>query len=71
MDKNFLELKHLKEKSKQENIEDLSIVKYQNMSYISYLNKRQRIQEKIQRGGNGEEDEDNPSEDDSNQSDNS
>ena len=71
MDRNFLELKHIKERFKTENIEDPALVKYQNMSYINFLNKKQRVQERILRGGNPDDDDENPSEDDSNNSDDS
>lgn len=68
LDKNFLELKRLKEQGRLENVEDPAILKFQQMSYISYLNKRQRINERLNRGlsiGDDEEEEENQSEDDS------
>lgn len=71
LDKNYLELKHLKEKAKTENIEDPSVLKMSGLSYIAFLNKKQRQQDKINRGLSGGEDDDdeNQSEDESNASD--
>jgi len=50
LDKFFLELKHLKEQGKDGNVEDQSILKYQTMSYVSYLNKRQKQLDRLNRG---------------------
>ena len=59
VDRNFLELKHFKEKSKLEIQDDPAILKYQTMSYINFLNKKQRQQDKINRGlSGGDEDDD-------------
>ena len=59
LDRNFLELKHFKEKSKLEIQDDPTILKYQTMSYINFLNKKQRQQDKINRGlSGGDEDDD-------------
>eukprot|EP00347_Sterkiella_histriomuscorum_P000937 403373955 len=69
LDRNFLELKHFKEKSKLEIQDDPTILKYQTMSYINFLNKKQRQQDKINRGlsgGDEDDDDENQSEDESN-----
>lgn len=55
--------------SKLENPDDPNAHKYANMSYINYLNKQQKMIEKGQNYGDDEEEEDTPSEDDSNISD--
>ena len=47
LDKNFLELKHLKEKAKTENIEDPAVLKLSGLSYIEFLKKKQRQQDKL------------------------
>ena len=43
VDRNYVDLKMIKEKIKNNEIfDDPNILKYQNMSYILYLNKKQR-----------------------------
>lgn len=71
LDKNYLELKHLKEKVRAENLEDPQVLKMAGLSYIAFLNKKQKQQDKLNRGmsGGDDEDDDNQSEDESNASD--
>lgn len=70
LDKNYLELKHLKEKARVENLEDPQVIKMAGLSYIAFLNKKQKQQDKLNRGlsGGDDDDEDNQSEDESNTS---
>lgn len=42
LDKNYLELKHLKEKVRAENLEDPQVLKMAGLSYIAFLNKKQK-----------------------------
>lgn len=71
LDKFFLELRRLKEQGKDGVVEDQSVLKYQTMSYVSFLSKRQKQLDRLNRGlslNDEDEEEENPSEDDSNES---
>jgi hypothetical protein len=55
--------------SKQDNPDDPNAHRFANMSYINYLNKQQKMIERGHNYGDDEEDEDTPSEEESNLSD--